>query len=85
MHTFLLFFAWPLGLVWSNIIASMLCAAWVTVHNRAIKKKFNELRDLHFELKDLHILHHEEHMQAIAQASVTGSESPARLENGGDA
>lgn len=38
MHTFLLFFAWPGGGVWSNLIASVICvgAAWWRLRARMI-------------------------------------------------
>lgn len=81
MHTFLLFFAWPLGAVWSNLIASALCAAWVTIHNRSVRKL---QKTLHDELMDLHILHHQQHMKAIAQVFVTSGTSEGTIESGGD-
>jgi hypothetical protein len=44
--------------VWPNIVASILVAAWVTFKLRAHRK-------LQEQLRDLHVRHHAEHMDAL--------------------
>jgi len=65
MHTFLVFFGWPLGAVWPNILASFLVAVWVTVQSRSIKT-------LQAEVRDLHERHHQEQMNALSLDSPGG-------------
>lgn len=79
MHIFLLFFAWPLGFVWGNLVASAITTAIVMLRMNA-QKKLHVLH--HEELKELHIAHHQEQLAAVAQ--VTGTSSPDTLEQGGD-
>lgn len=79
MHIFLLFFAWPLGFVWGNLVASAITTAIVVLRMHAQRKLHIQH---HEELKELHTAHHREQLAAVAQ--VTGTSSPATLENGGD-
>ena len=58
MHTFLVFFGWPLGAIWGNLLASVLVAVWVTVQARSVKAVQAELREAHER-------HHAEHMDAL--------------------
>ena len=75
MHVLALFFAWPMGFVWGNLVASAITTGIVMLRMHA-QKKLHIAH--HEELKNLHIAHHEEHMQAISQ--VTGTVSPDTLE-----
>lgn len=79
MHVLALFFAWPLGFVWGNLVASAITTGIVMIRMNAQKKL--HVRH-HEELKELHIAHHEAHMEAISQ--VTGTVSPDTLGKGGD-
>jgi len=59
VHTFLVFFGWPMGAVYGNILASALVAVWVTVQSRSVKAVQAEVRDLHEK-------HHAEQMNALS-------------------
>ena len=59
MHTLLVFFGWPMGAVYGNILASLLVAIWVTVQSRSIKT-------LQAEAREMREKHHAEHMNALS-------------------
>lgn len=79
MHIFLLFFSWPLGFVWGNLVASAITTVIVMLRLHA-QRKLHVAH--HKELKNLHIAHHKEQLAAVAQ--MTGNVNPAILEDGGD-
>jgi len=62
MHTFLVFFGWPMGAVWGNLLASLLVFMWVTTQTRSI-------RAVQAEIRDLQVRHHAEHMAALDPAT----------------
>lgn len=72
-HHWILIDFWDL--VWPNLAASLIVFIFVYLKVRSVKK-------LNEELKELHLKHHHELKEAVAQ--VTGTSSPAILENGGD-
>ena len=65
MHTLLIFFGWPMGAVYGNILASALVAVWVTVQSRSVKAVQAEVRDLHEK-------HHAEQMNALSLETAGG-------------
>ena len=79
MHVLALFFAWPMGFVWGNLVASAITTGIVMIRMHFQRKLHIQH---HEELKNLHMAHHAEHREALSQ--VTGTSSPAILENGGD-
>jgi len=56
MSTFLLYFGWPDGAVWSNLLASLICAGvvWWRLRARMVAQ--------HAEVLAQNVMHHREHL-----------------------
>jgi hypothetical protein len=65
MSVFLFYFGWPDGAVWSNLLASVICAGvvWWRLRARMIAHHVEQLAQAERQ--------HKEHMSAIRTASVS--------------
>lgn len=83
MSTWDLFFAWPAGGVWSNVIASVICfaVAWLWAR-RHIRLLHRQVRDLHARHDETHRRVTELHDQLIAAAGGATNDENESKEDG---
>lgn len=68
--------------VWPNLAASFLVFIFVYLKVRSAKKLSHAVQAAVDELRELHLQHHHEQMEAVAR--MTGTASPDTLREGGD-